>query len=65
MSITSGDKARANRIRTQNRARRQRIRELREMLAAAVGSGQPEAAKPSESITPAPRKRAERARVKN
>ena len=65
MSITSGDKARANRIRTQNRARRQRIRELREMLAAAVGSGQPEAAKPQESITPAPRKRAERARVKN
>jgi hypothetical protein len=65
MSITSGDKARANRIRRQNRVRRQRIRELRKMLAAARGSGKPEAAKPQESVTPVQRKRAERSKVKN
>jgi hypothetical protein len=64
MSTTSGDKARANRIRRQNLARRQKIRELRKMLAAAGGLGQPQAAKPQESITPAPQKRAERAKVK-
>jgi hypothetical protein len=64
MSTTSGDKARANRIRRQNLSRRQKIRELRKMLAAAEGSGQPQAAKPHESITPAPQKRAERAKVK-
>ena len=65
MSITSGDKARANRIRRQNVARRQKIRELRKTLAAAGGSAEPQAAKPQENITPVQRKRAERSKVKN
>jgi len=65
MSITSGDKARANRIRRQNVARRQKIRELRKLLAATRGSGKPQAPKPQESIAPVQRKRAERSKVKN
>ena len=66
MSITSGDKARANRIRKQNVARRQRIRELRKMLVATQGSGKPQAVKPRESIVaPVQRKRGERSRLKN
>jgi hypothetical protein len=65
MSITSGDKARANRIRKQNVARRQKIRELRKMLATNRASDKPQASKPHENITPARRKRGERSKVEN